>query len=299
MLNKSELIKAWSGLNLGETFYLPVLGPVHVDSAKTKFLLKALIENSEKNNFLSFDKNKRWSEKPTEKILIDNIKLNNKKLFIPSINKAAENIKIYFYANQGPSKDDLKNAQTILSSISCRENSKGVFHWQKQTDLIKESSINNIYLKKISNRDKTNSFDSNLYNIFELDKKLISTLSSFGLEEEHAGIHFYYQNYLLKNDNLGDCFCYVQKNKITGFIGPLNIEKDAYDKPFLLPPFFGVLKNNKKNGIGKKLWQAAMDYAFKRGAQYTLVQNSPNSAAAMFYEKQGLSLAGQNFSINI
>ena len=83
------------------------------------------------------------------------------------------------------------------------------------------------------------------------------------------------------------------KNKITGAIGPLDISKDTWNTPFLFPPYFGVAEKMRKTGIGKQLWRASMNFAYQNGAQYTLVQNMPNSPAAQFYEKQGLSKANK------
>ena len=63
--------------------------------------------------------------------------------------------------------------------------------------------------------------------------------------------------------------------------------------PFLFPPYFGVTEKMRKTGLGKKLWKTAMSFAYQNDAYYTLVQNIPNSPAARFYEKQGLSKANK------
>ena len=93
--------------------------------------------------------------------------------------------------------------------------------------------------------------------------------------------------------------CYLEQKKNIGAIGPLDFAIDAYGVKFLQPPYFGVLAKHRGKGIGKSLWQAAMDYARQYQAKYTLVQNTPGSPAANFYEKQGLAVGCQIFTIMI
>ena len=104
---------------------------------------------------------------------------------------------------------------------------------------------------------------------------------------------FLWENFIAKNKNLNPIICAVLKNKIVGAIGPLDLSEDVWSTPFLFPPHFGVAEKMRKTGLGEKLWKAAMSFAYQKGAQYTLVQNTPSSPAARFYEKQGLSKASK------
>lgn len=70
-LNINKIISDWSNFLNKEVLYLPVLGPVYTSSNPVQKLLSDILDNSQANSFLPYDKNKRWHKNKTERILLE------------------------------------------------------------------------------------------------------------------------------------------------------------------------------------------------------------------------------------
>jgi GNAT superfamily N-acetyltransferase len=94
---------------------------------------------------------------------------------------------------------------------------------------------------------------------------------------------------LLRSGSLADpILCVSVGEEIVGAIGPISIHLDALNRPWLLPPYFGVQADYRRAGVGSALWDCAISLAAELGAEYTLVQCQAGSPAAAFYQHRGL-----------
>ena len=294
--NFTKIIKTWSDYISENTFYLPVLGPVHCLSEKKDNLLFDILKNSSTNSFLDYDKNKRWFKEKPERIIISSINIIDKGLFLVSQNSFSKTINIYYYSNISHNEKTLANAWKLAEPNKKTSNNEIKFYCFIKPKFKLPFNTQNVYLKKITKGDQSSDEHSKIIFYENLSTEQKNTFSFLGNKEEHDGFNFLWQEYLKQKKLLNPIICVLKKSKIIGAIGPLDISVDAWGNLFLQPPFFGVLNNYKRIGAGKDLWSAAMRYASFKKAQYTLVQNTPNSPAAHFYKKQGLKIGCKVFS---
>lgn len=286
--NVKNIVSIWSNLVKDETFYVPILGPVYVSGTSAKKILSDLLENTESDVFLPYDKNRRWFPLKTEKIILPLISHNEREIYIPVIDSNKKFLKIFYYSDIPPTDNTIAKAKKIQErmALSYKIYSSNFYCFKKPT--IRANFIcNSLYLKKISRKDyQIGNNDTVYYN--QLPANIRLTLRDFKKEPETENLYYLWKEFISRNKKLGPILCATSENNILGAIGPLDIEQDARGIPFLLPPHFGIIKKARRLGLGKKLWETAMCLAYQQGAKYTLVQNTPDSPASKFYKKQGL-----------
>jgi hypothetical protein len=120
-LNIKQAAEEWNKLLSGnDTFYLPVLGPVHVSVKNIGKLLTVVLENAKTNKFLEYDKNGRWFSKKHERIILSEIKINENEIIVPVVNNLTKACKIFFYSNNIPDIDAIKNVKEIFKAIKSK-----------------------------------------------------------------------------------------------------------------------------------------------------------------------------------
>lgn len=299
-INIKSIASVWETLLNQDVIYLPVLGPVYISKKPTKTLLSDLLSNSMTDEFLMYDKNKRWFNKKMDKILISDILCRNTDIFIPLVDKLRNVLKIFYYSNKTANQTNIDDAKTIFTKIMIRNELKGLFFYCfNEPDAKNKFICNNIYLKKINANDNLIAIPKNIYYYDQLSPEIQSTLGELGKEKDLINFSFLMKNIINDNINPDSIVCAVDNNKIIGAIGPLNIEKDAFGTCQLFPPNFGITKKMRRLGTGEALWKSAMSYAFKKGVEYSLVQNASGSSASRFYKKQGLINSGNIFYCQI
>lgn len=292
--NQNKIISTWSNFLNKEVFYLPVLGPIYTSGNSIQKLLSDVLNNSQADNFLPYDKNKRWHKNKTERILLEEIIYNDKELYIPVEDTFKNTLKVFYYSSSSLDNVAITKARKFYAKIKNIHGLSNLFFYCFKEPRIKTKFIcQNIYLKNITSKDDHFKFPEEIDYYNNLHSKIQLTFSNLKKEPELENFGFLWENFIAKNKNLNPIICAVLKDKIVGAIGPLDLSEDVWNIPFLFPPHFGVAEKIRKTGLGKKLWKAAMSFAYQKGAQYTLVQNTPNSPAARFYEKQGLSKASK------
>lgn len=284
----------------GKTAYLPTLGPVYSAGKSFGKVLEDILINSENEVFLSFDKNKRWFDAKTEKIILPAVEIWNDAVLIPTKCIFPHNaIKIYYYSDGPLNQADFEKIRIMKKSLCKQEAAERCTLYCFQKSNLNENFIcHNIYLKIIDDNDEA-ALPDDIKFFHELSDAVAGTFGALTSEPELEGFDFLWRKYIKKQKPLGSILCAVENGKIIGAIGPLDIWPDPWKKTWLLPPYFGVKSDSRKKGIGGKLWQAAMSYAIKNSAHYSLVQNKPDSAAAIFYEEHGLINAEQVFLTNL
>jgi len=296
----NKIADIWTGLIKNDVFYLPILGPVYFFEGSIKRVLQDVLNNSQEADFLSYDKNKRWYKHKTEKILLESIVFNNKELFIPVKNNLKNDMLKIFYYTEGIIDDSrINKIRKMATGIKDDQiNTPSLCCFKKPYTNIK-FTCHNIYLKTIDNKDNLDQLPSGLEYYKNLSLKTQKTFNSFSKNPNLNGFNFLWESFLNQGKPFFPIVCAVEKGKIIGAIGPLDISKDAWNNLWLLPPYFGVKQKSRRKGYGKKLWQAAMNFSYQRGAKYTLVQNRPYSPAARFYEKQELIKVAKTYCFQI
>jgi GNAT superfamily N-acetyltransferase len=292
-----HIAQIWSKYIKNNTFYAPILGPVYVSGKNKEKLLFDILRNSGSGEFLDYDKNKRWFKDKPEKILISLVANIDNGIFLTTRDDFLKVIKIYFYSDCQPNENHLKEVKQIAQKANKETGyfKLKLFYFQKQ-GFTYPFDIHNIYLKQITSKDRDTTKYEDLGFYENLTQQQKKSFSDLGKEAEQDGFGFLWQEYLRKNIKLNPIICAVRDDQVIGAIGPLDMSVDIYGITFLHPPYFGVLKQSQRSGIGTKLWRSAIDYAFWKGARYTIVQNTPDSPAAKFYDNTGLEIGTQIYS---
>ena len=299
-INFQQTVHNWSGSISGKVCYLPVLGPVYFNGQSVDKILYDILNNAVSENFLAFDKNKRWYNSKQEKIIVSEITYGDDWLCVPTLNSTGNQLRIYYFSNKAL---DVAMLSKIADSYEKYKQKKWMNHCSVlsfiRPSVKTDIKHHNIYLKIINEKDQLSAEPKEIFYYNELDEKTKATFVLLGKEPDMDGFSFLNEQ-LAKNGGFqSSVVCLVCDNVIIGAIGPLDVLKDGFDTPWLLPPYFGVKEKFRGKDCGERLWDKAMNYAFVQGAKYTLVQNSPNSLAAQFYENQGLEKAGEVFIVNL
>jgi len=299
-INIKSIASIWETFLNQDVIYLPVLGPVYISKNTAKTLLCDILSNSMTDEFLMYDKNKRWFNKKMDKIFISDIICRNTDIFIPLADKLRNVLKIFYYSSKTAKQTNIDEAKIFFTKIMIRNELKGLsFYCFNKPDAKNKFICNNIYLKIINAKDNLIAFPENICHYNQLSLNIQSTLGELGKEKDFNNFSFLMKNIINENINPDSIICAVDNDKIIGAIGPLDIEKDAFGVHQLFPPNFGITKKMRRLGIGEALWKSAMSFASKKGAIYSLVQNVSDSSASRFYEKQGLTNLGKIYYCHI
>lgn len=301
MLNEKEInniADAWEAMLSSAVVFLPIIGPVYAPDKAFKKILLELLGNAESDKFLSYDKNKRWYKKKPEKILVNHIHVNGNKAIIPTSDKNFINI---FHQSLKPAGgSDIQETREMATRIAKKNDVGNLFihfnHAPKSQDNFRCFKI---FLKKISSEDIIKKNFDNIKLFDELDISIKKSFARLGEEPEMEGFGALWNNYLSKKLLQLPIICAIDNGSIIGAIGPIEIMEDCWGSKFLAPPYFGVVSSHRRQGIGHKLWNSALDMAARLGAKYTLVQNQPGSPAANFYLGEGLVDSGERYTLKI
>ncbi len=288
-LDVNKIADIWSALLRGNVFYLPILGPVYAGNHPIKKVLRDILENSKTDEFLPYDKNRRWFADTQERIILPAIHLENNCLMIPVKDKLNNKLKIFCYGN-------IASLQMLKQWIGRLIQTDATFAMLSKISLYFFGAFGNkagrdqniVYLKIMSAADELNHSLSAITALDKLSPRVRSTLGLLGKEPELEGFSFLAKNIDEGTEHPSSVICAVTEDKIIGAIGPVDVAYDGWGDKWLLPSYFGVSKKFRSLGYGEKLWETAMDIARRKGALYTLVQNKFGSPAAKFYEKTGL-----------
>jgi len=227
---------------------------------------------------------------------LEAIIFNDKELLIPVKNDLKKILKIFYYTKNRLDNTVIKKTKKIAPDLIKETDSCFLYYFQ-EPKIETKLTCHNIYLKMITERDSLAKFPKGIDYYGNLIPEAQQRFSSLGQESDLGGFSFLWKEFIAKNKPLSPIICAVEQGEIIGAIGPLDISKDAWGTLWLLPPYFGIKKKARREGYGSKLWQAAMNFAHQRGAQYTLVQSRADSPAARFYEKQGLTKTSETYSL--
>lgn len=267
--------------------YLPVLGPVHPREVRGE-LLQTLITAGE--TLLPYDKNSRWSDKPTEKII--DYSESNSTLRVSTKTMNGRSVHYVYTDNSevapiGASLEDV-GTEMVTFSRSARALS------EKERGSV-------LFIDNFSARNPTQNLQGkgNVHILSELSHKIRDGFEKhLGDDPALRGLDVAIERDKATLDEF-PILIYVDGEDILGAIGPLNILEDSLGVKRLLPCYFVVSPHHRKQGIGTCLWNAMRSWAIDNGAEYTVLQAELNSVAAKFYDANGLQELGYVYKYGI
>lgn len=260
--------------------YLPLLGPAHPDCLD-EALVADIFRAGATNGLLPYDKDRRWFTKKPAMILFDAIYRNPLGMIIPVIAHDMQRIRLLCYG-EIPT-DALDN---------CTESIRKPYPDYQMTALSfavtaesgEDAAI--IFLKRFTGSDVQPEDPT----VKWIDAGNASDLASLSEESENSGFGFLSTEYGARQ--LGPTFVICDQGQVVAAVGPIDTLLDSAGQSYCLPPYVGVASKYRGQGLGTRVWKAAMSNAATDGATYLMLQAEAGQAAESFYVRQGLMKLG-------
>ena len=267
--------------------YLPVLGPVHPSEVRDE-LLQTLFTAGD--TLLPYDKNSRWSDKPTEKVI--EYSESNSALRVSTKTSKSRNMHYVYTDGRETVQTDVPYEDGGAEMVTFSRSVRGLREGERGTVLFMDTfSVRNPTLDL---RGK-----GHIHTFSDLSPRIRDGFAKqLGDDPALRGLDIAITK---DRETPGEfpVLVYVENDDIVGAIGPLNILEDSLGVKRLLPSYFIVSPHHRKQGIGTCLWNAMRSWAIDNGAGYTVLQAELNGAAAQFYNANGLQELGYVYKSEI
>lgn len=251
-------------LGLITTPYLPTLGPVHPDCIGTP-LLEDIESVRGSHQPLPYDKDIRWSAVKQE-VLIGWYASDG---CAYALTKKGQNNHAYLYGTA---------TRQLLNEL--RAKAARIVHF---TPGLGGAQLT-IFVQEFASSHQHEA-DPHIRPLSALNDAQRASIAKLYAEPANAGFKV-----IDTSDALEPFLMYVVGDEVLGGIGPFTVLPDKNGTPMLLPHYFGVHSDHRKQGIGTTLWRAHAAFAAQLGVQYMLFQSEPHNAA--FYAGLGMRPLG-------
>lgn len=261
--------------------YVPTLGPVQPRALSAQ-LFNAIVDIADTGRFLSYDKDRRWSDKKDERVIVDGIVHEPGLTMIPTFTRGRGLVKIHHYGDSPPQLSELaqwtSTRWVTFSLAACR------VIWFHSAP---EGARTRLLLKTFGDQDKCDHSE-----IMQLtDCAVADTFPAFAEELGADGFAFLYQRIKAGLPD-GPILVRVEDRRIVGAVGPLGTLLDSTGTRMQPPQYFAVHPHYRRRGHGRALWRAAMAWGADNGAKYKVLQAAAGSASELLYLSEGLSTLG-------
>lgn len=261
--------------------YLPTLGPVHPDMMIAG-VMKDILRVASSNDFLPYDKEARWSKDKLEQVLPDLIAQSPTGTIIPTLSqRGATSLKLHVYGN--PSAAVI--GSTLAAARSFHPLPARIITFSNDRPRTSDDTLTIFLATPVPFEP------SNVTMLDTIPTASGSTLNDLASDPDNAGFAFL-AGELDAGKIKGPVLVTADGGRVTGAIGPLQTLPDANGTPYLLPPYFGVAESARGQGNGRRLWQAAMDWAYRNGSAYHVFQAGTGSPAEAFYRRMSVATIG-------
>ncbi|MGW6902580.1 GNAT family N-acetyltransferase [Streptomyces sp. NPDC054919] len=270
--------------------YVPTLGPVHPD-APVPDLFAAVVETAGTGRFLPYDKDRRWSDAKTERVLTDAIEHDQRQTLIPTLaERGAGTVKVHVY---GAAPDSLSaGADLARKLVSAHGAAKARVVWflgPNQPEAYADGVGTRVQLKDFSTGPgKAPAAPVQKYQ--QLPEEVRADFAAFAEQMTADGFAFLYEQ--MKAGTVGPVLTVLHDDHLVGAIGPMETMTDPSGAARLLPQYFGVLPQHRGHGHGRALWRAAMHWGHRHGAAYQLLQTEAGGASDRLCTAEGLTSLG-------
>jgi len=268
--------------------YVPTLGPVRRDDPLHD-LFEAVVETAGTGRFLPHDKDRRWFETKTERVLADAIEHDQHLTLIPTLaERGGGVVKVHVY---GAAPDSLSAGADLARKLAPAHGArKARVVWFLGPDQPDE------YARGVGTRVQLKDFTDGpgpAPDARALEYKQLAEPGRFAVFAElmaEDGFAFLYDQ--MRAGTVGPVLTVLDEGRVAGAIGPMETMSDASGRARLLPQYFGVLPQYRGVGYGRALWRAAMHWGHQHGAAYQLLQTEVGGASDRLCAAEGLTSLG-------
>ncbi|MFJ7238349.1 GNAT family N-acetyltransferase [Streptomyces olivaceus] len=265
--------------------YVPTLGPARWGDPLFE-LLEAVVDVAGTGRFLPHDKDRRWGDTKTERVLAA-IEHGQEQTLIPTLVERGRGVvKVHVY---GAAPDSLTAGADLARKLAAAHGAaRARIVWfldADQPDVYAQGT-------RVQLKDFTDG-PGHPPGVPIQEHKEPAEGAGFGaFAAAMAEDGFAFLHAQMQAGTVGPVLTVLHDGMVVGAIGPMETMPDVQGDARLLPQYFGVLPQCRGRGYGRALWRAAMHWGQQHGAAYQLLQTEVGGASDRLCRAEGLSSLG-------
>jgi GNAT superfamily N-acetyltransferase len=273
--------------------YVPILGPAHPDQFTAEMFTDVfadILTASRAGTALPFDKDRRWSPRKTDTVLVDEVVHRPDYTIIPTLSRRGGGTIRTFYYGHAPNLDDLRAATQRCCTTYGAANGRVVWFDTAEAGDVDRTRV---LLKEFTNEDQAEGPSSGpvVGELDDYEPEIAATFGAFAHAMADHGFDFLHQR-RTAGHRYGPILVSQDTGVIVGAIGSLTIMADRTGARMMLPQYFGVLPGYRGGGHGRALWRAAERWGAGHHADYQLLQALVGGASERLFLSEGLRSLG-------
>ncbi len=263
--------------------YVPALGPMPPE-AITADLFNAVLDVAGTGEFLPFDKDRRWTARKDERVLVDQVMHTSAETLVPALTtRGGGLVKLYHYAATDPDPAELSPLGERLAREHGAASGHRIIWFSDRPD----RAHGRVMVKRFTEAD-----DGPVDGVQPLaDCEAADGFGAFAAEIGPEGFQHLYQRMKAGHQD-GPTLVAVADDRIVGAVGPLSVVDGPDRRTLQQPAYFAVHPSYRGQGHGRRLWRASMAWGRSNGSDAKVLQASRGSAAESLYLSEGLETHG-------
>ena len=270
--------------------FVPTIGPVHPDAVGPG-LFSDVISVASTERFLAYDKDRRWFDAKAESVLVDDIVHRRHETWFPVVSRRRSgSVTVYVYGGPPGGHRIAGQLASKLRATHGGATASVVWFVGLEDPSPPTPQITSVQLKEVTTEQRA-TVSETVHRLDDCAGAVKATFVSFVRALADEGFAFLHSRMVA--GGVGPVLVAVEKDRIVGAIGPMEVMSDSAGSARLLPQYFGVLPGRRGQGYGRALWRAAMQWGQRNGAAYQLVQTEVGGASEHICRTEGLRSLGQ------
>ncbi|MGX5186178.1 GNAT family N-acetyltransferase [Streptomyces avermitilis] len=264
--------------------YVPTLGPVRPGSPLPE-LFAAVVAAASTGPCLPHDKDRRWSDRKAERVLVDTIEHDRPRTLIPTfLERGAGTVRVHVY---GEGLDGVADLARQLADAHGAARARVVsFLGPGEPEERAQGGT------RVQYKDFTAGAGPAPGGTVLEAAQLPETAGFAEFADTMASHGFVFLHERIRAGIVGPVLVVRDGGRVAGAIGPMETMADATGAVRLLPQYFGVLPELRGRDHGRNLWRAAMHWGRDHGADYQLLQTEVGGASDRLCTAEGLLSLG-------
>ncbi|MEU6663800.1 GNAT family N-acetyltransferase [Streptomyces sp. NPDC046821] len=271
--------------------YVPTLGPLH-PKAPLPALFDAVADIAGTGQFLSHDKDQRWSDRKAEQMLTDDVQHDERQTLVPTLtDRGGGTVKVYVYGSQPGSLTAGADLARKLAATHSAATARIVwFLAPENPDEYATDAGTRVQLKDFITTRAEDRMHPDVQPYDQQPPTVQASFADFAETLKTDGFAFLHDQ--MQAEKVGPVLTITHDGQLAGAIGPMETMTDPAGQTQLLPQYFGVLPEHRGHGHGRALWRAAMSWGRDHGAAYQLLQTEVGGASDRLCQAEGLTSLG-------
>ncbi|MGV9706451.1 GNAT family N-acetyltransferase [Streptomyces sp. NPDC003483] len=223
--------------------YVPTLGPVHPGNPLPD-LFNAVAEAAGTGRFLPHDKDRRWSDRKPEQVLVDAIQHHPRRTLVPTLlDRGARTVRVHAYTSDPQDRAAASDLARQLTRVHGTVRARVVsFLAPGQPEELARGGI------RVQLRDFT-AGPGPAPELPVQESHRLPPGAGFGeFADAMAADGFAFLHEQMRAGKTGPVLTVLQNGRVAGAIGPMETMPDAAGTVRLLPQYFGVLPRHRGRG---------------------------------------------------